>query len=292
MFRFSCISILLICLLCSCDGGEIEPFEKKGILFLGHIYSGSRADNLVDQRIEQLELSRYEQLWLGGDLCAETTKERSTLDYLDNLFDLGKPTTLWAMGNHDTRNGNLDWIRAKTGRKLHYVQNLGGISVIVSNSTYKENECEEKMDQFAMIQRTCDTISAASHLVFMSHHLTWTDVDPNMDAKGVANSDKSWVPMTCEARSQFQRSIYPLLKKVQARGIQVLVISGDAGQKSKGYEYQTAEGIWFIASGINNSEEKDPSLRAQLPPDRLLYLEYDKESRSLSWDFPILNELL
>ncbi|MEM6802420.1 MAG: metallophosphoesterase [Bacteroidota bacterium] len=293
MPRFSCFLVLCVCLLFSCEREEIpETVEKKGIIFLGHIYDGLRENFLVDERIEHLDLNRYEHIWLGGDVCAETTKKRTTLDYLDNLFDLSKPTTLWALGNHDYRNGNMEWVREKTGRELHYVQNLGGITILLTNSSYKENECEEKEDQFAMIENTCDTISGSSHLVFISHHLTWTDVDPAMNAKGVANGDKSWAPMTCEVRSQFQRSIYPLLKKVQARGIQVLVIAGDLGQRAKSYEYQTKEGIWFLASGINNSSEKDPLVRAQLAPDRLLYLEYDQEARNMIWDFPILNELL
>lgn len=269
------------------------PLNKKGILFLGHTYQWHTASDKVDERIERLDLSGYEQLWLGGDMCSETTEKKETLDYLDDLFDLGAPTTLWALGNHDYRNGNHDWIREKTGRDLHYVQNFEGMTVIVTNTSYHQTEeCAQKEAQMEMIRRTCDTVSAASHLIFLSHMLTWTDVDPDMDAKNVANADKSWMPLICEVRSQFQRSVYPWLLQVQERGIQVVVIAGDVGQKDKYYQYQTSDGVWFLASGINNSFEQDLEKRALLPKDRLLYLEYTDSTRSLTWDFPILEEML
>ncbi|MDW3648318.1 MAG: hypothetical protein R8P61_14710 [Bacteroidia bacterium] len=283
--------IILIISLLSCKE-EIDPQPKKGILFMGHTYSWHRGDNKVDQRLEHLDLSGYEQLWLGGDMCSETTKEKATLTYLDRLFSLGEHTTLWALGNHDYRNGNMDWLREKTGRPLHYLADFGGMKVLVTHTSYKETECEAKENQFRMIQRTCDTLRNASHLILMSHMLTWTDTEIEMDAKETANADKAWWPYTCEARTQFQRKIYPLLQAVQERGIQVVVISGDLGIKAKSYQYQSKDGIWFLASGINNSVEKDPIKRAQLPKDRLLYLEYDPIDSSLVWDFPILNELL
>ena len=69
-----------------------------------------------------------------------------------------------------------------------------------------------------MIQRTCDTLRNASHLILLAHMLTWTDTEVEMEAKETANADKAWWPYTCEARTQFQRKIYPLLLQVQERG--------------------------------------------------------------------------
>jgi len=280
-------------LLLSCESEAPNPIDKKGILFLGHTYRWHTASDKVDERIERLDLRGYEQLWLGGDMCSETTQKKATLDYLDRLFDLGSPATLWALGNHDYRNGNHDWIREKTGRELHYVQSFPGMKVMVMNTSYHvTEECTQKEAQMEMIRNTCRTVSGVSHLVLISHMLTWTDVDPDMDAKNVANSDKAWLPLSCAGGSQFQRSIYPLLLEVQERGIQVMVIAGDVGQKDKFYEYQTKEGVWFLASGINNSFEQDLEKRALLPKDRLLYLEYDHSTRLLTWEFPVLDELL
>ena len=71
-------------------------------IYLGHI---NEKHNAVDRRIEEADLSKYDQIWLGGDLCSETTREESTLDYVDSLFNLSSKNTHWSVGNHDVRNG-------------------------------------------------------------------------------------------------------------------------------------------------------------------------------------------
>jgi hypothetical protein len=268
------------------------PKEKKGILFLGHTYRGRNREK-VDERIELLKRECYEYTWLGGDICAETTEKQSTVDYLDSLFNLSSPNTLWAYGNHDLRNGNHDWLREATGRELHYVQNYPGMTVLVTNTNYKRNsECDQWLDQFDMIKNVCDTISQATHLFLLSHHVTWSDVEPDMNADSAGNANAAWLPYKCAHLTQFRYVVYPLLQQVQARGVQVVVIAGDAGQKDKAYQHQTDDGIWFLASGINNSTEADPIKRAQLPKDRILYLDYEAESGFLEWSFQDLDSLL
>ena len=268
------------------------PKEKKGIIFLGHTYRGGNREK-VDERIEILKRECYEYIWLGGDICSETTEKQSTVSYLDSLFDLASPNTLWAYGNHDLRNGNHDWLREATGRELHYVQNYPGMTVLVTNTNYKGNtECDQWLDQFAMIQNVCDTISQATHLFLLSHHVTWSDVEADMNADNVGNANAAWIPYQCTSQTQFRFVVYPLLQQVQARGVQVVVISGDVGQRDKFYQHQTNDGIWFLASGINNSTEADTVKRALLPKDRILYLDYEVESGTLDWSFQDLDSLL
>ena len=126
----------------------------------------------------------------------------------------------------------------------------------------------------------------------VSHLVTWAQAEPGAGAETAGNVDAAWWPYTCERFpgrfSNFNGLIYPLLKEVQKRGVQVILIAGDAGKKDKYYEYMSPEGIWFLASGINNSVEKDEEARKLLPKDRLLYLEYDPDTRTLVWEFPIL----
>ena len=278
----------------SCDKLRIEPIEKKGILFIGHPYLWHLASDRVDERIERINLKKYKQLWLGGDLCSETTEKYATLGYLDGLFDLSSSNTHWTLGNHDVRNGNWDWISEFTSRDLHYVQDAQGMTIIVTNSNYSPDiHCDQLDEQYQMIRAVCDTISTSSHLIMLSHLVTWGGVEDSMKTDRVSNLNwPTWKYSCIEPQPYFHRIIYPMLKEVQERGIQVVVISGDAGQKDKQYQYQTADGLWFLASGINNSFEKDEEKRKLLPADRLLYLEYSKESRSLVWTFPSLDSLL
>ena len=49
-------------------------------LFLGHIYQFYTAGDKVDERIEQMDLSGYDGIWLGGDVCSESLINYSTLE--------------------------------------------------------------------------------------------------------------------------------------------------------------------------------------------------------------------
>lgn len=82
-----------------------------------------------------MSMSCFHQVWLGGDVCAETTADASTLNYLDGLFDLKSPQTHWTLGNHDVRNGSLDWITAATGRPTYYAAYINDITLLVLNSS-------------------------------------------------------------------------------------------------------------------------------------------------------------
>ena len=112
---------------------KISASKNSKYIFLGHIYN---KENRVDPRLEKIDFSTYQGVWLGGDLCAETTKKRSTLDYLDAIFDLGNENTHWAVGNHDVRNGNLQWIQQTTGRNLFYATTSNDLTVAVSRHQY------------------------------------------------------------------------------------------------------------------------------------------------------------
>ncbi|MEZ4827576.1 MAG: hypothetical protein R3C61_15030 [Bacteroidia bacterium] len=50
-------------------------------------------------------------------MCSETTEEFSTLKYLNRHFRLSDPAP-WAVGNHDVRNGNTEWITGLRARSF------------------------------------------------------------------------------------------------------------------------------------------------------------------------------
>jgi|GEM_PF-6127933 len=83
-----------------------DPFR---IFFAGHTYDHHGLGKRVDPRLEKLDYNRYDRIVLGGDVCSEALQDYSTLEYLDHLFDLSNENTFYVIGNHDARNGNLDW---------------------------------------------------------------------------------------------------------------------------------------------------------------------------------------
>ena len=87
--QYTTILILSLSLLPSC---QPELVEKRTILFLGHPYNW-RTENTIDPRLEHLPLSAYDGIWLGGDVCARSSKAAATLRYLDSLFQLASSST-------------------------------------------------------------------------------------------------------------------------------------------------------------------------------------------------------
>lgn len=295
-----CILFLLFLLfatLFACQKSPVSIFEEPlaphihKILFLGHTYQWGKGAK-IDPRLERLDYAQCDQIWLGGDICVETTRKYSTLSYIDSFFDLSNEKTHWAVGNHDVVQGNLNWISEFTQRPLFYTVYQDGFTLMVLNTNLYEPECNALNVQFDMIQAVTDSISQSSHLVILTHHIVWGDVDASMDMWKRANANKPFWLSRCAENTKFHQVIYPMLKAVQARGVQVLCIAGDYGQKDKAFEFETAEGVWFLASGINNSQEKEEAKRELLPKDKILLLEHDVLLKTMEWQFLDLDSLL
>ncbi len=297
--RLFVYSILWMILL-SCQDDDLLAVEgpnTKSYIFLGHTYDWQRADR-VDPRIEKLDLSIYDNIWLGGDICASTTKNIETFDYLESLFHISASTTYWAIGNHDIRAGNPERITQATGRDLYYTHHADGITYLVLNSilndTLFNGDCDYIEGQFNMIQHTLDTLNESTHLVFLMHYVLWLNCEEDMDVGQAANADASWLGLSCVPFNQFSRAIYPRLIDIQNAGTQVVVISGDGGQYGKKYEYTTSEGIEFYISGINNSIDMTNDFlvdKFNTNPDSVLIFTHDLQNKSLQGSFYKLNDL-
>ena len=293
--------LFFICLAhFSCE----RPSASKTYLYIGHAYQwGVEEDNRVDFRIEKLDLKKYDQIWLGGDLCARTTSDPKTLDYLDELFDLSNPDHHWSLGNHDVLQGNLQYIQNKTRRPSFYSRHFDKITLAVLNTNFNHpqvpnegDDCAEMEQQFQMLQNICDTISTSSHLMLLHHHnlLTNTIARNSLEIDTIFHFNRPTLSIRCNSDKTFENTIYPMLETVQQKGIQVILVAGDVGQRVKEFEYKSPEGIIFLGSGINNSVEKEwaPEWVRNFNPDKLLLFHHDMKTHSLSWEFKELNKLL
>lgn len=290
----------LLVVIISCSSSCIKenkevirsPNEKKYI-FLGHIYDWNGMGKRIDPRVEKINFNNYDQIWLGGDICSATTKESSTLDYLDEELQISEKNTLWAVGNHDIRDGNFEWIESKTKRPLYYAQNSNGITTLVLNTVvYHElfkDSCSYREGQLEMINNVLDTINESSHLVLLMHNDLWSNVEDDMNGNLAANANFTWMNLECGAGSRFNEVIYPRLKALQKKGIKVVVISGDSGQYYKKFEYTSADGIKFFMSGINNSHKGETPDYSPRPfnksPDSILVFTHNLLHQSLTGEF-------
>jgi hypothetical protein len=267
------------------------PDAEEGIqhyVFLGHIYE---SNNTIDSRIEAMSLSCFHQVWLGGDVCIETTEDQSTLNYLDNLFQLGSSKTHWTLGNHDVRNGNLDWITNTTNRNSFYVAHYNGMTLLVLNSSLNHSailDCQAIDDQYDLIENVCDTIQESSHLVLLTHHVVWDGISPEINTDEFANGNSSAFLFRCSTGETFGSAVYPLLQQVQSRGVKVLNIAGDLGQKETAVEFTTDHGIVFLGSGITAEIPYNEQFPSFGEPDKVLVLHHNILQRQITWEFKAL----
>lgn len=272
----------------------------KTYFYAGHTYR-SHSENRVDKRLEWINLECYDQLWLGGDICAETTRDRKTLRYLDSLFNLSDSGNMWSLGNHDVRNGHIEWIEETTGKNDFDATFVNGITLATINTNFEimydeTKQCEEGQLQYDFLTNVLDTLTnQTSHFILMSHHILW-DERIDGDYWTYANTFKDYWRFTCDTTTSFYDSIYRRLISLEQKGIEVICLAGDAGlgpEKNQGTSGSkiTKDGIQLIATGLVNSRFKKET-RDTIDNDRVLLFTHDISSRNLSWKLHDLDSLV
>ncbi len=250
-------------------------------IFMGHTYQYGSGGTKVDYRVEQLDLSGYDGIWLGGDVCSEAMLDYSTVQYIDSLFDLGNPETHWTLGNHDARNGNWEWYREFVGKDTYYAYTSHGITRIVMNTNLIPTDCESLNKQDKLIENVCDTIQQSDYLILLMHHGLWRNIPPLPNPSTYAHSDLEFWNSNCyDVNSNFVNRIYPQLLEVKERGVQVICILGDMGSGTKKFEMLSDDGIQFLGCGLYKNE----------PEDMVLIIE--KTGSELTYGFHNLDSLL
>jgi len=294
--KFALIVLLFANLAC-------ENEAPQRILSLGHAYDWQQGDR-VDPRLEALDFSKFDQIWLAGDVCSRTTESPATLDYLDTLFQLRSERLHWAWGNHDVLFGNTENIIKHTGKPDFYARWQNGFCLLVLNTNLfwyyadvpRQENCEAKAAQLALLKSVTDTIHDASHLVILHHHALFNELKkaaPDQPADAF-NGNAIPIRATCDSTSDLTKTAWPWLQQVQQRGVQVVLVGGDLGMRAKTFEQQTPEGIWMLGSGINNSVVTSfaPDYVSSFAPDQVLVLNYWRSKRKLDWSFQSLQTLL
>lgn len=263
-------------------------------IFLGHVYRyyGQFPNYKVDQRVQDLNYDNFERVWLGGDVCSEAMLDRHTLVYLDSIFDLDAPETQYAIGNHDIRNGNIQYYREFVKRPSYNVTITNGVVSVCMNTQLNPSNCEDLNRQFDMIKNVCDTIQESSHLILLMHSCVFADV-PGLPASGnYSHADFRYWNANCKSSDNtFLTSIYPMLKEVRDRGIEVYCVLGDSGVNIKEFHQENADSIQFFASGICNSKFIDPLELELQPKDKVLIFDHVPATQEVTWGFHDLDSL-
>ena len=263
--------------------------DTLSYVFIGHPYLWGNSEK-IDSRIEKMDTSEFDGIWLGGDVLSETGLYYSNFEYLDSLFNLSKPENHWTLGNHDTRNGNLEWYSEFTKRPTYYTYSVKGLTVIVMNGNISPLDCETLDKQYEMIKNVCDTISQG-YLIFLIHQGITIDVPgiPSPSSYG-HTALKNWMAHCEDDSSTYTKAIYPTLVALEEKGIEVMHVMGDVGANKKYFHGISDHGIDYFGSGINNSY----NLLKEIPitnPDMVLIFKHIPKENKILWEFVEVNSL-
>ena len=278
--RVLVILILVSALIGSgCEKAQLTPLPASAqYVFLSHTRHAERDKQELTPEVQALSFQDYDMLLLGGDLLFNSSKDSATTQYLDSVFHLSKPTTLLAAGNHDMKNPAL--LEAITHRPLHYIYHQDGIAFVVWNT--QVDNCNITGAQRAELQVLAQNLDGVEQVVILHHKLIWMPGHPELGNQigQVSNAGICNQPY-CLFLNNFYEDIYPILTGIQEQGIPVVLLGGDLGNRTRYYEYQTLEGIWFLASGIQQGELDNQAI----------ILEKNLQSRKLTWESVLLKDL-
>jgi hypothetical protein len=275
IFVFTIFSLTLF--LSSCEKGILQDQDRiVNYLHLGHTRTNSNP--FMDPEVENIDYTKYDMLWLGGDLAYLTSEDDATIEHVDSIFNLGSESTLLTLGKHDY--SDLNRLRRFTERPTYYTYFKNGITFIVFDT--QDKLCNIKGEQLEMFNSVIDTIQFSSHLVILTHYLIWMYDHPQLHSKIDSISNGRFGTCSyCLNPNNFYEDIYPKLVEIKNKGINVLCIAGDIGINAEQFEYTTEEGIYYLASGINFGSEDN----------KALLLIHNISNKEIEWEFKLLNQL-
>lgn len=270
------LSFALLALIgCRKDALEESPSHQK-ILHIAH--TRSVVEGEINEKLSEIDYEPYDVLCLGGDIDLHTSKDEKTMQAWDNLFHFDRKNTLWSLGNHDITDREL--IKKYTNRPSYYFWTYQSLNFLVLDDQI--NNSNIIGNQLELLKTIADTISNASHFIVLTHRLLWipqnTNLEPFIDSIPNGGSGNCGF---CTKENNFYKDVYPILLKINNKGIEVICIAGDLGIKTNQFEYQTNEGVHFLASGLNVHTDNN----------KVLLMEYRLEERTLNWWFENLDNL-
>jgi len=254
----------------SCKDDNINHY-----IHLAHTRQKDTISQKVHPRVEKMNFRKFDMILLGGDLTEESSKEMSTLDYLDNLFDLGNRNTLWAIGNHD--NECLECVKEYTKRDYSFYYKKDGILFVVLCA-------DEKLDwknhfvgrHLALYNKALEQVDESiSHLVVMTHNLSWLVGNPDLK-KHVGKKFYDWSTNYRITASNWRKELQPQLLEVKKKGVEVICLAGDIGNNIDYFEEIDRDGIVYLASGLSVTRPAS---------SKYLVFTHDKKNKTLTWKF-------
>lgn len=267
------ILLVVIWMISSCQMPDPSHDISEEFNYFLHISHTRGEDNShLNPLVDSLNLQNSDLLLLGGDLAYHTSVDSNTMQLVNEKLHISDPGTLWSIGNHDDTNPDL--LRSYTHRPTFYSYYKNDIVFIILDT--EKDSCFIKDKQLALVKKVADTIESAKHLILIHHKMIWMPDHSELKTqiKEVSNGGMGMLDYQLRPNN-FYTDVYPELNTVKEKGINVICIAGDVGLKTGSFEYETKEGIHFLASGLSSEPNRS----------RAIVFKQNKGSRQLEWTF-------
>jgi hypothetical protein len=247
-------------------------------IFMPHPRTEDNVNQSVNPSIAKIDFSKYAVKMLGGDITYSTSKNAATLDYVDSIFDLSNPNTLWSFGNHDVESGNRALIKTYTGRDSYYAYNRNKVTFMVLDCELNAESFSRtfiKNDQLQMVKNVCDSIKESRFLILLHSRFIWMINNPDLKNRltdSIAASSRSM------DTTNFYSDIYPLLQKVKAKGIQILVFGGDKAKVN--IVYSPEDSMTFYTARMANDFPDSVN--------NVIVMDYNEQNSTISCNYVTL----
>ena len=272
-----CLILITTSIILGCNSAVRIDNNSGKYLFIAHTYITDTFRQRMDPRVERLRLDSFDLVFLGGDITELTTIDTQTLYYVDSVFDLQNEKTHWAIGNHD--NSNPDYIKKFTKKPLNYAfYKLGGVFIVLNS---EEGGGRITDNQLQLVNNVCDTLRESGYIVIVTHKLLWLYGDSVLSPlDSLANGQIGGESWEIHA-NRFQSDIVPKLESQIKTHKQVICIAGDIGINTNRFEFRSASGINYLASGLSRKIDS---------ADNVLILNKNNTADTLWWSFTHLDE--
>lgn len=278
-FKFTFLILSLLFLFsCTKEEPTLPPApDTYEFLALGHPRTND--NSTIDPEVSQMNFDPYDLLLLGGDIAWSTSRDTGILHLMDSIFDIKSETTLWALGNHDYTNPAL--IEDFTGKPNFYHYAFKNISFVILDT--EDSLTSFTQPQHDLLKAVIDTLQETTHLILLHHKLGWMYGHPELESQiDAITNGGSGDCNYCTNPNNFYERTYPLLLQVKNKGVEVICLAGDIGNKVTSFDYLTDEGIHFIGTGIEYNQSGN----------EVLLFEYTPDIDLLSWRHELLANLI
>jgi hypothetical protein len=260
----------------ACERDDVLPSDQPAtdqISYYLHLsHTRTPANPTVIAPVNAIDFRSFEMLWLGGDLAWLSSENDATMSYLDSIFQFGSTNTLWSLGNHDY--SDLARIESYTHRPNYYCHSRNGITVLVLDT--QDSLSNILGAQKVFFDSVLDTLQQTTHLVILHHKLLWMPGNATLEPLIPSVSNGSLGNCySCVNPNNFYADLYPRLLEVHAKGIEVICVGGDIGSHTTEFEYETPEGIHFLASGMSYTSTEN----------KAILFRHDRVRQRLVWSF-------